>query len=49
MVCVEEDLDPHKDSVIKLIDRDETYKNLDHNEWISDHKINIKSVTMHSK
>ena len=49
MVCVEEDLDPHKNTVIKMIDKDGAYSNLENNEWITDQKINIKSVTMHSK
>ena len=49
MVCVEEDLDPHKNTVIKMIDKDGAYSNLENNEWIADQKINVKSVTMHSK
>jgi radical SAM protein with 4Fe4S-binding SPASM domain len=47
MVCVEENLDPHPESVIQAIGAQEEFKNLSSNRWLKsvDHVVNLKSLS----
>lgn len=47
MVCVEENLDPHPESVIQAIGAQEEFKNLSSNRWLKsvDHVVNLTSLS----
>jgi radical SAM protein with 4Fe4S-binding SPASM domain len=44
MVCVEEDLDPHSDKLIEILDPNGIYSDLSQNRWLS---ISEKIVKLH--
>ena len=47
MVCVEEDLDKHVDTVIKAIGGEEDLKNIDENRWIQPKNDDITPIKIH--